>query len=238
MNSIHPSHAGAPRRRGNRAIDMAGKELHGMRVLRLDRRRTNPGGDLFWLVRCHCGRRFSTSGTLLRSGRSKSCGCGKATACAAAATTHGHSHGKSGLPTPEYVAWQGMIRRCGNPRERCFPRYGGRGIRVCDLWRASFEAFLADMGPRPSSSHSVDRVNNDGHYEPGNCRWATRREQALNRRNTLRAGRDGQPVASLAIARGLPPSAVLQRLRSGHSLERALETPLRVTRRTRRPEAI
>jgi hypothetical protein len=78
--------------------------------------------------------------------------------------------------------WRNMIRRCHNPESHDYPRYGGRGIKVCEAWRNSFQRFCEDIGPRPSAEHSVDRYpNNDGDYEPGNCRWATRKEQAANR---------------------------------------------------------
>ncbi len=86
-------------------------------------------------------------------------------------------------PSPEYVVWAGMIQRCTDPACKSYPRYGGRGITVCARWRHSFENFLADMGPRPGPAYSIDRIENDGNYEPGNCRWATEEEQ---RRNTRR----------------------------------------------------
>jgi hypothetical protein len=84
------------------------------------------------------------------------------------------------FPRAEYTAWDALIRRCCDPRHARFARYGGRGIRVCERWRQDFMAFFADMGPRPSSAHSIDRRDNDGHYEPANCRWATRSQQQRN----------------------------------------------------------
>src|SRR5262245_10496757 len=90
--------------------------------------------------------------------------------------THGMAN------SPEYQAWNSAKQRCTNPNDGSYSRYGGRGIRMCDEWVNSFEAFYNYIGPRPSSNHSLDRYpNNDGNYEPGNCRWATKSEQAKNR---------------------------------------------------------
>lgn len=87
-----------------------------------------------------------------------------------------------GRVAPEYHAWKGMIKRCTNKKNRGWPNYGGRGITVCERWRESYLTFLADVGRRPSSKHSLDRIANDGNYEPGNVRWATRKQQINNRR--------------------------------------------------------
>jgi hypothetical protein len=126
----------------------------------------------------------------------------------------------------ERKAWRDMNRRCSNPLLRCFKNYGGRGISVCERWRV-FENFFADMGPRPSPRHSLDRVNNDGNYEPGNVRWATMKEQARNKRTTRMltyAGRT-MPLIDWAAEVGMRPASVAQRLQGGMSVEAALSTP-------------
>lgn len=123
----------------------------------------------------------------------------------------------------EYQCWQDMRRRCLNPKRRDYARYGGRGIKVCDRW-ASFATFLADMGPRPSPKHSLDRIDNLGHYEPGNCKWATAAEQTRNRRSNLHVTIDGvtKVAADWEKEYNLPRCTIRDRLRSGWSGARLL----------------
>lgn len=134
------------------------------------------------LARCDCGTERVVLEASLRAGTSSGCGCARTRRLADRARKHGFT---SSLPgTPEhatYLCWENIIQRCRNPKNTNYPRYGGRGIRVCERW-LSFEAFLADVGLRPSPELSIERINNDGHYEPGNCKWATHAEQQKNRR--------------------------------------------------------
>ncbi len=142
-------------------------------------------GAVSWSCRCDCGGDAVIRGADLRSGHTQSCGCIYREAAERLNLSHGCS--RVGKHTPEYRSWASMRKRCGCPTSKDFFRYGGRGIRVCDGWQTSFPQFLADMGPRPSSLHSLDRIDNDGNYEPGNCRWATAKQQANNRRNSRKA---------------------------------------------------
>ncbi len=125
---------------------------------------------------------------------------------------------------PEHIVWRGMIRRCYNNRHEFFNYYGARGITVCERWRESYANFIADMGHRPSDSHSIDRINNDGNYEPTNCRWATTAQQQRNRRCTVLLELDGETrtIREWAELRGWAYQTISARLRLGWSAERAL----------------
>jgi hypothetical protein len=162
---------------------------------------------------CDCGTERIVRTELLRIGKSKSCGCYRD----AAATTHGRSH------TSMHNIWLAMRRRCYLPSDGSYERYGGRGIKVCDRWQI-FENFLADMGERPSDKHSIERENNEGNYEPGNCIWAVKLVQANNTRSNVYYTLDGETLTLAQWARkcGMNYKTVHARIKRGWSLERAL----------------
>lgn len=164
-------------------IDLVG-QVHGRLTVVSFNGRVN--GRPTWFCRCSCGLQKVAVGHDLVSGRVKSCGCLQAEVRVASHTRHGAN--RKGARWPEWGAWQQMIGRCHRPRSTRFAYYGGRGITVCDRWRfgegdlTAFECFIADLGRRPRPDLSIDRIDNDGNYEPGNCRWATRAQQRANQR--------------------------------------------------------
>lgn len=129
-------------------------------------------------------------------------------------------------PFPEYEAWRSIRGRCLNPNDQAYPSYGGRGITICDDWRDSFPAFLRDVGPRPSAEHSIDRIDNNQGYEPGNVRWSTRTEQGRNKRNNHLLTLNGETrcVSEWAEVIGIQATTLFRRIRKGWTVERALTT--------------
>lgn len=158
-------------------VDLTGQKFGDLVVIdKSEKLHKTPNGTTrtIWNCKCSCGNIVELQGIFLRSGRQTSCGCKK--------TTHQASL------TSEYHIWQGMKQRCGNPCSTSYHSYGARGIRVCEEWSDDFEAFLDYVGPRPTKDHSIDRIDVNGHYEPGNVRWSTPFEQSQNKRNEHSVG--------------------------------------------------
>lgn len=220
------------------AIDWIGGRYGRLTVRELHSRR---GNKKLFLCVCDCGNERVVQDSNLRNGHTTSCGCRHAEV---RKMTH-RTHGLTG--TDEYTILVNIRQRCLNPANPAYPRYGGRGITLCDRWRygdgivEGFQCFFEDVGPRPSPAHSIDRIDNDGNYEPGNVRWATNSEQMKNRRPMPRNGTrhelDGRlwTVREIAKERGIPPSRIYGRMGDGWSFADAVNTPPDVRFRNDKP---
>ena len=197
---------------------MIGKPFGRLLVLGIAPKR---GQRKFMFCRCECGTELEVREDGIASGHAQSCGCLHREKMLAANVTHGKSR------TPEYRIWLGIRQRCENDNNKNFWGYGGRGILVCERWK-EFEAFLADMGPRPSKCHGVERENNNLGYSPENCVWATQREQMRNTSASrpLTFGGKSQCTADWAAELGLTVAAISARLRRGWTIDLALSTPV------------
>lgn len=159
-----------------RAIDRQGQRFGRLVVIARDITKQDTGW--WWWCQCDCGVRISVRSFSLGK-HTHSCGCFRKDVTRARSTTHGLT--KSRRVPPEFIVWRNARERCFEPTDKQFLSYGGRGITMCDRWRNDYGAFYADMGPRPHG-YTLDRIDNDGHYEPGNCRWTTPSVQSNNTR--------------------------------------------------------
>lgn len=178
---------------------------------------------VIWESDCECGNTVSVKGIHLRSGHTKSCGCYKSEIETQVHTTHRMSK------TNIYSEWNGIIQRCENTNNKSFLDYGGKGITMCERWRKSFEAFYADVSKLPNfgiEGYSINRIDNNGDYEPNNVEWADDITQANNKRNNHLITYNGktQSLSQWAIECEIKYSTLLMRLRRGWSIERALTT--------------
>lgn len=167
-------------------IDLTGESFG---CLTVTGRAENAGREPRWACACSCGRATIVHGNHLRRGVTTSCGCRARQVNRARHLKHG------GKGTAEYRTWQAMKRRCLNPNSQDYKNYGGRGIAVCPEWRDDFAVFLAHVGPRPGSGYTIDRLDVNGNYEPGNVRWATAAEQRRNQRPRAQAALDASQHA-------------------------------------------
>lgn len=176
----------------------------------------------YWKCLCECGKEALVETSKLRSGHTKSCGCLLADKNREHRQTHAHA--SKGARSLTYKSYCNMITRCENHRAINYERYGGAGITICPRWRrgegelSGFECFLADMGERPTQSHSIDRINSSVGYQPGNCRWVEGRTQLFNRSNTVTVNVSGFdiPLAVACELTGVKYGTAWLRIKNGH----------------------
>jgi len=181
----------------------------------------NRGKHRVVLCECVCGRPGRYQLDNLRSGSTRSCGCLQREN---RARERKHGNARSGARSFENRVWNGIVTRCLNPKATSYERYGGRGITICSEWRSSFERFLCDVGQAPSQRHTIERIDNERGYEPGNVRWATRREQSRNTSANVNLTYNGRTacLTDWAMELGIKVPTLSMRLKNGWSVERAL----------------
>ena len=205
-------------------IDLTGQRFGKLTVIK--RIENDKYKNARWLCRCDCGNENKVTTNMLRRGNSKSCGCLSRDMTSERNLTHGMTK------TPEYSTWISMKTRCYNKKFHAYKHYGGRGITVCDRWLKSFDNFYEDMGPKPTPEHSIDRIDNNKGYSPGNCKWVTINEQANNRRNNHNITLDctTKTISQWGDEIGINSSVISLRLRRGWDSEKALTTPIKKER--------
>ena len=203
--------------------DLTGLRVNRLTVIRPTNERRNK--SVVWEVVCDCGKHTKVAASNLTSKRpTQSCGCYHIDNVKNRSTIHGMRN------TPEYAVWRTMKARCLNPKHKSFKNYGARGITIQKDWINDFSQFLSDVGRRPSSEHTLERIDNNEGYTKSNCTWKTLKEQARNRRSTVfwRLGDDTFCIAEWAEKLGILPETLHTRVnRLGWSIEKALTTPVR-----------
>lgn len=199
----------------SKKIDLTGQRFGWLTVeAEVDSR----NGKSRFRCRCDCGKILETYGQALRRKMTKSCGCWRKLLPSIAFRTHGMGN------TPEFATWCRIKDRCLNPNSTYYKRYGGRGITVCERWISSFENFVADMGPRPGSNFSIDRIDYNDNYSPENCRWATVATQATNRSTVRIIEFNGiiDSMAGWARRTGIPYLKLRRRIMDGWPFEKVI----------------
>lgn len=205
--------------------DLTGKRFGRLLVIK---RAPNKNRHVYWKCRCDCGNVVIVRGDALTRGSTVSCGCYHKDAV----TKHGMYN------TPIYAIWSSMLQRCENPNATGHDNYGDRNIKVCKRWH-KFENFYDDMGDRPSEEHTLDRIDNDGDYEPGNCRWATWEQQGRNRRDNKILKYKGKErcVSEWTKITGIGDSTLRMRLQRGWTTAEALTIPVDLGNRWKRQKS-
>lgn len=211
--------------RDTNSLKLDGLKVNHLTVIeRTDERR---GSSVKWLCECVCGKKFTVTAHVLKAGKIKSCGCKTKEILRAARMRHGQTY------SPEWNSWSSMLERCHSKSHKSYADYGGRGIRVPHRWM-HFEYFLEDMGKRPKGT-TLERIDNNKDYGPDNCRWATPKEQASNRRNSRVVEHNGKSltVCQWADLFGIPRDTFIWRLNNGWGMDKATTTPLKIQRNSR-----
>lgn len=182
--------------------------------------------NVLWNCRCECGATRLLTTAALRGGQTKSCGCLNREICANRLIQHGHCR-RNEPYSSEYHSWKCMIYRCGNSNHKYYANYGGRGIKVCERWK-TFARFLEDMGRKPKG-YTIERIDGNKGYEPGNCKWASRHEQSRNTRHNHMVTAFGKTmcIADWAIEAAIGYKVLHHRIRKGVPPEKAISTPVR-----------
>lgn len=202
-------------------IDLTGKTFGRLTVV--ERAENDKWNKTQWKCKCSCGNINIVLGHSLRCGDTKSCGCLRTEILAKGNFVHGMVY------SPEYNTWEKMIQRCRNPNNQAFKYYGGRGIEVCQEWKDSFLVFYNHVGKRPSPKHSIDRIDNDGNYEPGNVKWSLRVEQANNKQNNRNITINGKTMSLFQWAHfvGMSPHTLYGRISRNWPPEKAVFCPIK-----------